>query len=204
MTAKKKLSDNSDLNIINEINRVPMTQSSRERMSLNIYDLQYLIRLQDLSNEAFKQTFDEEFRIEVAKSVAKELAEVIAPINEKLSSIAGDIKIMKEDITNIRERLGEVEDEVICEKKEISELKIRMEHKKKKIAELERKVALLQPDSIEYLSKFSEKMLHLEPLLEKTIKSNSIINHIFRISIGVLIGIIAVYFLIKHWWVNLF
>jgi len=201
MTAKKKLSDNSDLDIINEVNRVPMTQSSRERMSLNIYDLQYLIRLQDLSNEAFKQTFDEEFRIEVAKSVAKELAEVLSPINDKLAELATGQKAIAADILDIKRRLDEMEDKVETEEGKIKDIETRLNKKKKKLAELEEKVAMLQPD---YILKFKCEIEELKPLLLRSIKCNSFWNVVLRIISGVVIGIIAMYFILKHWWVNLF
>jgi chromosome segregation ATPase len=200
MTAKKSTSE-LDVDIMNEVNRVPMTTASRERMSLNIYDLQYLMRLQDLSNEAFKQVFDAEFRKEVAKSVAAELAEVLAPINDKLEELAKGQKLIADDITAIKDRLDEMEDKVEDDEKRIKAVESRLDRKKRKIVELEAKVELLQPDCIEHLR---EEMHDLIPLLRRTARTNSTSNIILRILAGILIGIGSMFFILKYWWIKLF
>jgi len=200
MTAKKSQSE-LDVDIMNEVNRVPMTAESRERMSLNIYDLQYLIRLQDLSNDAFRDTFNEEFRKEVARSVAAELAEVLAPINDKLGELAKGQQLIADDIAAIKDRLDDMEDKVEEDEKRIKAVETRLDKKKRKIAELEAKVELLQPDCIEQLR---EEMHDLIPLLRRTARTNSTSNIILRILAGILIGIGTMYFVLKYWWVNLF
>lgn len=198
MSAKKK---QPEVDVLNEVNRVPMSADSRAKMSLNIYDLQYLIRLQDLSNDAFKDTFNEEFRKEVAKSVAQELAEVLSPIYQKLSELADGQKLIAEDITAIKRRLDIMEDEVKTDKKEIANIHKRLDRKKDKIEELERCVKTLQPDAIEALRK---EMHDFVPLLRKSMKVNSSWNIIFRISSGIIIGIVLMWFILKYWWVKIF
>jgi len=198
MSAKKK---QTEVDVLNEVNRVPMSTDSRAKMSLNIYDLQYLIRLQDMSNEAFKETFNEEFRKEVARSVASELAEVLTPIYQKLSELADGQKAMAADVNAIKLRLDKMEDEVSSDKKEIANINKRLDIKKKKIAELEQCVKNLQPDAIEALRK---EMHDFVPLLRKSMKVNSNWNIVFRIASGVAIGILLMWFILKYWWVKLF
>lgn len=198
MTAKTK---QSEVDVMNEINRVPMTKESRERMSLNIYDLQYLIRLQDLSNEAFKQTFDEEFRKGLVVSIAKELAEVLAPINEKLAELAKGQKEIAADILDIKKRLDEMEDKVETDEEKIKDIEIRLDRKEKKIEELEKKVAIVQPESI---FEFKREIEELKPLLVRSIKCNSFWNIGLRIVSGIGIGIGLMYIILKYWWVKLF
>jgi chromosome segregation ATPase len=198
MSAKKK---QPEVDVLNEVNRVPMSADSRAKMSLNIYDLQYLIRLQDLSNDAFKDTFNEEFRKEVAKSVAQELAEVLSPIYQKLSELADGQKLIAEDIATIKRRLDIMEDEVKTDKKEIANIHKRLDRKKEKIEELERCVKNLQPDDI---ASFRKEMRDLAPLLRKSVRINSNWNIVFRIASGVAIGVLLMWFILKYWWIKLF
>ena len=194
MTAKTK---QSEVDVMNEINRVPMTKESRERMSLNIYDLQYLIRLQDLSNEAFKQTFDEEFRKGLVVSIAKELAEVLVPINDKLAELALGQKVISDNITEIKSRLDEMETKVESEDSRITVVEGRLEKKKKKLAELEAKVEMLQPDII---TKCRQEMEELTPLLSRSIRLNSLWNIGLRIVSGIVLGFILVWLSLKYIW----
>jgi len=194
MTAKKK---STEVDVMNEINRVPMTPSSREKMSLNIYDLQYLIRLQDLSNEAFKQTFDEEFRKDLVVSIAKELAEVLVPINDKLAELALGQKVISDNITEIKSRLDEMETKVESEDSRITVVEGRLEKKKKKLAELEAKVEMLQPDII---TKCRQEMEELAPLLSRSIRLNSLWNIGLRIVSGIVLGFILVWLSLKYIW----
>lgn len=196
MSAKEK---QTGIDILNEVNRVPMSPDSRAKMSLNIYDLQYLIRLQDLSNEAFKETFDEDFRKEVAKSVAGELAEVLMPIYQKLSELADGQKLIAEDITAIKKRLDIMEDEVNTDKKEIANIYKKLDLNKEKVEELEKSIENLQP-----IESFRKEVQELAPLLRKSVKINSNWNIIFRIASGVAIGIVLMWFILKYWWVKLF
>ena len=201
MSAKKK---QPEVDVLNEVNRVPMSQESRARMSLNIYDLQYLIRLQDLSNEAFKETFDEEFRKDVAKTVASELAEVLTPIYQKLSELADGQRLIADDVNAIKLRLDKMEDEVSSDKKEIANINIRLDSKKRKIEELEKCLKGLTPDAIEDIKQFHKEFHELAPLLKKSVKVNSSWNIVFRIASGVAIGVLLMWFILKYWWVNLF
>ena len=201
MSAKKK---QPEVDILNEVNRVPMSTDSRAKMSLNIYDLQYLIRLQDLSNEAFKETFDEDFRKEVAKSVASELAEVLTPIYQKLSELADGQKLIADDVNAIKLRLDKMEEEVSSDKKEIANINKRLDGKKRKIEELEKCLKGLHPDSIEEIKEFRKEVRELAPLLRKSVKVNSNWNIVFRIASGVAIGVVLMWFILKYWWVKLF
>lgn len=201
MTAKTK---QSEVDVMNEINRVPMTKESRERMSLNIYDLQYLIRLQDLSNDAFKQTFDEEFRKDLVVSIAKELAEVLAPINDKLAELArGQSELVKgqlemaADITEIKEKMHILEEDVDGTKKQIKDITIECSKRDKVLKDLKTKVEALQPDSIIEIRK---EMKELSPLLKKSVKVNSIWNIALRIVAGIILGISLVWLLLKYTW----
>lgn len=201
MTAKTK---QSEVDVMNEINRVPMTKESWERMSLNIYDLQYLIRLQDLSNEAFKQTFDEEFRKDLVVSIAKELAEVLAPINDKLAELArGQSELVKgqlemaADITEIKEKMHILEEDVDGTKKQIKDITIECSKRDKVLKDLKTKVEALQPDSIIEIRK---EMKELSPLLKKSVKVNSIWNIALRIVAGIILGISLVWLLLKYTW----
>ena len=96
MASKKKQDDD----ILKEINRVPMSPENRDRMSLNICDLQYLIRLQDMSNESFLE----------------ELKEFLLPIHTKLSDLeTGQNNILKaletfdKRITVVEEKVDDIE-----------------------------------------------------------------------------------------------
>lgn len=198
MTVKKK---STEADVMNEVNRVPMSGESRRAMSLNIYDLQYLVRLQDMSNEAFKQTFNEEFAQSVIKSVSKEVAEVITPIYKKLEELADGQKLIAEDILAIKQRLDVMEDEVKTDKREIASIHKRLDNKRKKIEELECLVMNLQPETIE---SFRREVHELAPLLLKSVKVNSSWNIGLRIVSGVAIGIILMWFILKYWWVKIF
>jgi len=107
------------VDIMNEINRVPMTQESRERMSLNIYDLQYLIRLQDMSNDSFREELKEIYikdNTELCKSVTdivcKQLSETLAPWSDTLQRLEKGQKEIATTLEEMKIRLGEVEDRV--------------------------------------------------------------------------------------------
>lgn len=89
MTAKEK----EKQDIMNEINRVPMSEESRSKMSLNIYDLQYLIRLQQMSNDAFLEDFKKEFCESIANKVTDQLAEVLVPIQTSIEDL--EIRVSK-------------------------------------------------------------------------------------------------------------
>ncbi|MDH7554350.1 MAG: hypothetical protein QHH74_11905 [Spirochaetota bacterium] len=109
MTAKKKM---SELDIQNEVNRVPMTAENRANMSLNIYDLQYLIRLQELSNEAFMEEFNEKFCESVAVKVAKELGDTLAPIWKILSNLEDGQKRVEGLLKQLKNKVSSLEDRV--------------------------------------------------------------------------------------------
>lgn len=117
MTAKKNTDlEKEKVDIMNEVNRVPMTQSSRERMSLNIYDLQYLIRLQEMSNDAFREELKEIYlkdNDQLIKDVVEVIQQELKPINSSLIEIKGDVKTIKGDLLELKERLKSDEDRIV-------------------------------------------------------------------------------------------
>jgi len=106
MTAKKKM---SEPDILNEVNRVPMTAENRANMTLNIYDLQYLIRLQELSNDAFMEEFNEKFCENVAIKVAKELGATLAPIWKILANLEDGQKRVEKLLGQLKMKVSSLE-----------------------------------------------------------------------------------------------
>ena len=98
MAAKKENDKRTEQEILNEVNRVPMTAESRAKMSLNIYDLQWLMRLQDVSNDAFRQ----EIVDDVAEKVSVKLAESLAPIYTRLEGLE---QKLTERMNNLEQRV---------------------------------------------------------------------------------------------------
>lgn len=90
--------------IMNEVNRVPMTDESRGKMTLNIYDLQFLVRLQDTANEALKEEFREEIIEKVTDRVAAQLAENITPIYNRLEELSRGQDRIEEAIERMTRR----------------------------------------------------------------------------------------------------
>jgi hypothetical protein len=190
----KKAGGEEKTDILNEVNRVPMSEEGREKMTLNIYDLQYLVRLQDMSNDAFREELREIYEADnasicksVVNEVSKTLAEVLAPFYEQMSMIANDIKDIKVDVLNIRNRLHVIEVKQADDESKIVEIVSRLDKKKVRIEELEAKILLLQPEPIEELVK---EVHGIRPSIIKLIKTQKWFNIAFRIAIAVTISTI--------------
>lgn len=129
MTAKKT-AEREQLDILNEVNRVPMTEESRKRMSLNIYDLQYLIRLQEMSNDAFREELQELYEKDnentvklVVEAVTKQLAETFTNYTRALEELSLVQNEIKEGILKLTQRIDTVHNQVfVTDEKRITYL----------------------------------------------------------------------------------
>jgi|WetSurSiteA1Bulk_404760.scaffolds.fasta_scaffold07298_3 hypothetical protein len=196
--------EKKDTDIMNEVNRVPMTEESRERMTLNIYDLQYLVRLQDMSNESFRQELQEIYEKDndqMCKNVVEVIQQELSPINATLlllsktvSSIAADISIIKMDIISIKERLSLIESKQKVDENELKIVQERLDKKKQRIEVLETKVDLLQPEPI---IKLVKEVHDLKPKIERLNKTQSWWNIGMRIALAVSISTILMLFAIE-------
>jgi hypothetical protein len=206
MNGKSK-EEKKEVNIMNEVNRVPMTQESRARMTLNIYDLQYLIRLQDLSNDAFREELKKLYE-EDNDTMCKNIAEIVEAQNKILFKaienqtnvievVAKDISIIKKDIINIKDRLEIIEDSVEKDENEIKLIKNRCDERLERIEIIEKDLGRLNLKFIEELIKDMEEA---RPKLLKLLKYSSPLSTSIRIFGAMILGWIMTWLLMKYAW----
>lgn len=157
-------------------NLVMMNNEEMSKLSMNEWDQRFFIKLLEVRNRsvgghikcAFKdvQSHDRKILVgDISDSIAKQLAEVVAPILTKLSSISLDISSIKTDISNIKDRLGEVED---------------------KVEDEETKMKALQSSHDKILKEYEI----FSEILERLVKTQSWWNIALRIAIAVTISVI--------------
>lgn len=205
--SKKVNEDKTQTDIMNEVNRVPMTKESRELMTLNIYDLQYLVRLQDLSNDAFREEIKEIYEAD-NDTMCRNIAEIVATQNKSIflalekqtkviEKIAEDISVIKIDITNIKDRLEIIEDAVEEDEKEIKLIKNRCDERLERIESIERKVVALDSQLIKELIKDMEEA---RPKLIKLLQYSSPLSTSIRVFGAMILGWAMTWLLMKYAW----
>jgi hypothetical protein len=123
----------------------------------------------------------------VVNEVSKTLAEALTPFYNQMEAIAKDIKDIKEDVLNICDRLQVIETKQLSDEDTLSEIVMRLDKKKVRLDEIERKVELLQPEPIQNLVK---EVHSLRPTLLRLIKTQVWWNIALRIFIAVAISAI--------------
>lgn len=209
MTAKKKEGITEKGVLEGDMHQLMTPQAIEELKGLTPTMQQFLLRWQDKRDLILSEQLKDELKVfmkelyeednerlckSVAEVVAKQLSETLTPIYLKLQELADGQEKMAEDISAIKleqqrakDEARSIHDEIECQKKDIDILK--------------KNVAILQPDSIESIRK---EMHELIPLLRKSTKVNSPFNIVLRIAIGIILGIVFMWFIFKYWWVKLF
>jgi len=181
--------DINDPKMLSELGCVPMSSEALAKMSLNPYDQLFICRLMTMRDDAAK----EELYRAVAEIVAaqnKMMFDNVAEQTTMIKNIAEDISDIKKDITNILERLEDVEDQVTVEEQKQKEFD-------KKLTDLEKEVAMLEPELIET---FITEVKELKPTLAKLIKYSSPWQTVLRILISMAVGIAMVWYIHKFIW----
>lgn len=130
----------------------------------------------------------------ICKNVVKEVAEVVAPINLALEVMDGKIDNVAIKVSEIQLELGHVKDRLSAVEKnqksdtsEIENIKKRLDTKENRLDQVEKQIAVLQPEPILALV---DEIHQLRPTIKHLTQSQKWWNISLRILIAVAISVI--------------
>lgn len=110
---------------------IPVSQQTRDNMTLKIDDIQYIGRMLSLQDDCMEEQIKE-----MENKITKSLVDVLIDYN---NNILNKLEVISLDIQSIKFDIREIKEDVVEIYKEINDLKKRVAKTEKQIAALESK-----------------------------------------------------------------
>lgn len=206
MVKPRKPQINPDLDYIDKLKAIGMSDRSIPDVTFTFADYQCLERLMNIRDITVEDDLKKYLRNlyeQDNETMCKNIAEIVSSQNkllfdtlksqsEAIKGIAEDSTETRKDIKLINERLTIIEKRTELNETTVKGLDERLTADKKKIEELEKKVEALEPDAvIGYMREMSE----FRNIIKKLTRTQSWWNMAFRIAISVFISLLLVYIL---------